>query len=98
VYNGNVRFEWDEQKAAGVQVERGITLDDVVDAFANPNAAEQYDEARSIKEDRYLIIGLSGIGLLTIVYTVWQDGQEDVYQIIMAWHATTREERIYEGK
>jgi hypothetical protein len=31
----------DEQKAAEVQVERSITLDDVVDAFADPNAAEQ---------------------------------------------------------
>jgi uncharacterized DUF497 family protein len=45
-----VRFEVDEQKAAEAQVERSITLDDVVDAFADPNAAEQYDEARSIKE------------------------------------------------
>jgi uncharacterized DUF497 family protein len=35
VYNDNVRFEWDEQKAAEVQGGRGITLDDVVDAFAD---------------------------------------------------------------
>jgi uncharacterized DUF497 family protein len=88
----------DEQKAAEVQAERGITLGDVVEAFADPNAADQYDETRSITEHRYIIIGLSGIGLLTVIYTVWQDGQEDVYQIITAWHATTREERIYEGK
>ena len=94
-----MRFEWDADKAAEVAAQRGITLDDAIAVFFDADAYEEFDEDHSTTEERYRIIGLSAKGLLTVVYTVMQEGQPDeVYRIITAWHATTSEEKRYEGK
>jgi len=90
-----VRFAWDITKATDNEGQHGVSFNEAMEVFRDPNAAERYDEAHSMTEDRYLIIGLSKRGLLTVVYT---ERRNDVYRIISAWKATTREKRIYEGK
>ncbi|MCI0486990.1 MAG: BrnT family toxin [Nitrososphaera sp.] len=93
-----MRVEWDESKAAQVEAERNISFDDVIAALSDPEAAVEYDEAHSVTEERYKLLGLSGSGLLSVIYTVSQDESGEIIKIITAWHATTREERIYEGE
>jgi uncharacterized DUF497 family protein len=73
----------------------GVSFAEAIEVFRDPDAAERFDEAHSLTEDRYLIIGLSKRGLLTVVYA---EKRSDVYRIISAWKATRREKRIYEGK
>ena len=93
-----MRFEWDENKVAQFEAERGIRLSDAEEVFYDARAIDFYDEFYSISEDRYVIIGLSGKGLLTVVYTVREDEGEEVYRIITAWHSTDREEGLYEKR
>lgn len=95
MYNCRVRFEWDTTKAIENAGAHGVSFNEAMEVFRDPDAAERYDEAHSMTADRYLIIGLSRRGLLTVVYT---EKRNDVYRIISAWKATTREKRIYEGK
>jgi uncharacterized DUF497 family protein len=90
-----MRFEWDSEKADTNEAQHGVSFNEARGVFSDPNAIKIYDEDHSTSEDRFIIIGLSAVGLLTVVYT---ERQHDVYRIISAWHATTRETRIYEGQ
>jgi len=91
-----VKFEWDENKRAQVEAERGITQKDVEQAFSDERAFDFYDESHSINENRYIVIGLSSKGLLTVPYTIRERNGEEIYRIITAWHSTREEEKLYE--
>jgi uncharacterized DUF497 family protein len=65
-----VRFTWDDGKAAEVDRDHHIDFASITDIFSDPYALEFIDEAHSTeKEKRYAIIGLTGYGLVYLVYT-----------------------------
>lgn len=91
-----MRFVWDKTKAAEVEAARGIRLSDAKEVFYDPRALDFYDESHSANEDRYIVTGLSGKGLLTVSYTIRERDGEEIYRLITAWHATKDETRRYE--
>jgi uncharacterized protein len=70
MYNKSVTFSWDEEKAAEVEREHHIEFAQIIDIFSDPFAVEFEDVAHStVDETRYAIIGLTGYGLVYLVYT-----------------------------
>ncbi len=59
-----MRFEWDEAKAASNLKIHGVSFNEAVEVFFDPNAVEGFDTEYSNAEDRFYIIGLSSRRLL----------------------------------
>lgn len=90
-----MKFEWDLDKAAENEAKHGVSFEDARQVFFDEQAFDIYDEAHSIHEERYLAIGITGKGLITVCY---MPKENDAIRIISAWYATEREERLYEGE
>jgi uncharacterized DUF497 family protein len=54
-----VRFEWNRKKDIANFRNHGISFDEAKTVFYDENAIEFYDQDHSLREDRYLMIGLS---------------------------------------
>lgn len=63
------RFEWDEQKATSNLLKHGVSFDEAVDAFDDPNALEVLDTRAEYGEERIILTGHIGAGVLVVVYT-----------------------------
>jgi hypothetical protein len=89
-----VRVEWDQGKAAANIERHGITFEEASAVFLDPLSSTIPDPDHSFDEDRFVTIGLDGIGrLLVVVHTE----REDTLRIISAREATPRERRTYES-
>lgn len=92
-----MEFDWDDDKAAENKTQHGVSFDEAKEVFFDVGAIEIYDEAHSLYEARYRIIGLSSRGLLTVVYRPKTDDEgKEVIRIVSAWDSTSVEEREYE--
>ena len=60
-------FSWDPQKAAANLKKHGVGFPEAITAFADPLSITIPDPAHSIKEQRYLMVGLSNRGRLLVV-------------------------------
>jgi len=85
-------FDWDDEKADANLKKHGISFEEAVKVFDDPNAIEIVDEGHSTEESRFSIIGLAGLRLLYVVFTV----RRNVIRIIHARHADRKMRRIYE--
>ncbi len=92
MYNGNVLFEWDKNKAKANKRKHGVGFEEARQAFNDHNAVELFDELNSEAEARYQIIALSPVKLLFVSYTL---RDEKTIRIISARKADADEERIY---
>lgn len=91
-----VRFEWDTQKDFSNFRNHGIAFDEAKTVFYDENAIEFYDEVHSLKEARFLMIGLSSkLRILLVSYTVTGEKDEDIIGIISSRKATKNEQKIY---
>ncbi len=91
-----VRFKWDRKKDIANFRNHGIPFDEAKTVFYDENAIEFYDQDHSLREDRYLMIGLSSkLRILLVSYTVSEGKDEDVIRIITSRKATQNEQKIY---
>ena len=88
-----MRFEWDANKAKENFGKHGVSFDEAVEVFYDPNALESYDARHSTAEARFFIIGLSSRRLLFVVYA---ESTADVVRIISARKASKAERKLYE--
>lgn len=95
MYNWDMRFEWDPNKANLNLKRHRVSFEEAIEAFFDPNAVDDYDAGHSEAEARYNLIGLSTHRLLFVVYTQPQEG---VTRILSARKAEKKHRRIYEGK
>jgi hypothetical protein len=66
----NLQFEWDEAKAAANVRKHGVSFEEAISLFGDPNALTIFDVEHSDLEDRFIAIGLSASGrVLVVVYT-----------------------------
>lgn len=87
-----LRFEWDEEKDDENRRKHGVAFSDAHVAFADDNALVLPDEAHSVGEERFILLGMTpNAGLLVVVYTERMDG----IRIISSRQAGPREERAY---
>jgi uncharacterized DUF497 family protein len=91
-----VRFEWDRKKDIGNFRNHGVSFDEAKTVFFDENAIEFFDKDHSLKEDRYLMLGLSSkLRLLLVSYTVSEGEDEDIIRMISSRKTTKKEEKIY---
>ncbi len=90
----NLRFEWDEDKAASNLRKHGITFDEASTVFADPLTAIFHDEEHSYDEIREIAIGHTILQRLVLVS--FTERGEDLIRIISARKATKRERKDYE--
>ena len=84
-----MHFEWDEIKAGSNRDKHlGVTFDEAVSCFFEPDQIAFYDPYHSDDEDREILVGHSGQGrLLTASYTL----RDNAIRIISARKATNYE-------
>ena len=87
-----VIVEWDENKEKSNFMKHGVLFETARLVFADENRIEFYDEAHSIGEERYRVIGRVGL-VLVVIYTM----RGDAHRIISARVANRREEDLYYG-
>jgi uncharacterized DUF497 family protein len=91
-----VRFEWDKQKDLANFRNHGVAFDEAKTVFYDENAIEFYDEGHSLKEVRFLMIGLSSkLRILLVSYAVMEGKNEEIIRIISSRKATKNEQKIY---
>ncbi len=89
-----MRYEWDEDKAAGNLAKHGVSFDEARTVFEDPLFLDYYDPDHSYGEHRFIIVGQSRKGrLLMVSYT--EPG--DAVRLISSRATTSEERRFYEG-
>jgi len=91
-----VRFEWDKKKDLANFRNHGVAFDEAKTVFYDENAIEFYDNNHSLKEVRFLMIGLSSkLRILLVSYALMEGKDEDIIRIISSRKATKNEQKIY---
>jgi hypothetical protein len=91
-----VRFEWNRKKDISNFRNHGVAFDEAKTVFCDENAIEFYDQDHSLREDRFLMIGLSSkLRILLVSYTVSEGKDEDIIRIISSRKPTNNEQKIY---
>ena len=91
-----IRFSWDRKKDSVNSRIHGVTFNEAKTVFYDENAIEFYDQDHSLREDRFLMIGLSSkLRVLLVSYTVSEEKDEDVIRVISARKPTKNERNIY---
>lgn len=88
---------WDPQKAASNFSKHGISFDEAITVFVDPNGLDRYDDAHAHVEPRYQRLATSVLGrVLLVAYTIMRNehGQEEK-RIISARQASRNERAAY---
>jgi uncharacterized protein len=86
------RFEWDDDKAEANYRKHGVDFAMARRVFDDFFAVEQYDPfSATYGEDRFIIVGMVGGELVTVVYT----NRDDCIRLISARRASKREHDDY---
>jgi uncharacterized protein len=92
----DIVFEWDERKNRENQRTHGVSFEEARTVFFNDSAVEFYDDAHSVAEDRFLMLGMSmKLRMLMVCHCERAGGA--VIRIISARRATRREQGFYPG-
>ena len=91
-----IKFEWDAAKAEANLKKHQVSFEEAKSVFYDELAVQFFDEAHSIDEDRFIMLGMSsGASLLIVCHCEREDGS--VIRIISARKATKRERIFYQG-
>lgn len=91
----SLQFEWDEAKAAANVHKHGVSFEEAITIFGDPNSITIFDAEHSNAEDPFIDIGLSVSGrVLVVVYT--ERGSR--IRIMSYRKATPAERRQYEQR
>ena len=92
----DVRFEWDDAKAAANVTNHGVSFDEGIRAFADPLRYSTQDRIVD-GEERWQTIGTVGAATLLLVAHTWtEDNGQEVVRIISVRKTTKHERRLYE--
>jgi uncharacterized DUF497 family protein len=85
-------FDWDEAKSEANYRKHGVDFETAIEVFADPLALESWDSlSAEYGEDRFVVTGMAGGQLLTVVYTE----RNEVIRLISARKASKREHDDY---
>lgn len=91
-----MKFDWDPEKAAENAAKHGVSFDQAIKAFDDPDALFIPDIAHSEGEIREKLLGAADeTGIVLVVFT---ERHGDVIRIISAREATKKEKAIYAKK
>ena len=89
-----IRFSWDDRKATANLRTHGVTFEEAITVFADPNARLVFDPDHSGEEDRFVILGLSGTLRMLVVCHCYR-GEDMEIRLVSARKATKTEEGLY---
>jgi len=87
-------FVWDRKKAALNLKKQGISFEDASTVFDDPFEVTVYDADHSFEEHRFITLGQMANGRIIVV--CYKEERVDLYRIISARDATSRERNAYE--
>jgi uncharacterized DUF497 family protein len=92
-----IRFEWDERKAAENRRRHRVSFEEAATAFADENALLLDDPEHSETEDRFVPLGLNAALRMLVVVHCYR-AEEPVIRIISARKATRSESAQYDER
>jgi uncharacterized protein len=93
----DLRFEWDERKAAANRRKHGVSFEEARTVFFDDHALRIPDPDHSQDEDRFVLLGLS-VRFRTLIVCHCHRQDDEVIRIISARPATRAERRQYEER
>jgi hypothetical protein len=95
-YGYEMKFEWNEKKNLLNIKKHGISFEDAAYAFSDIDAISILDDAHSIDEERWILIGkIKTHGIVIVVHTDRIRGETDFIRIISAREADKLEKQQY---
>jgi uncharacterized protein len=91
-----ITFEWDEAKAAANLKKHQVSFEEAKTIFFDEFGVQFFDDAHSLDEERFLMLGMSSGAKLVIVCHCERDHGATI-RIISARKATKRESAFYRG-
>ncbi|MCF8199906.1 MAG: BrnT family toxin [Sulfuritalea sp.] len=89
-----MRFEWNSAKATANLRKHPVSFEEAQSVFHDEFAVQFFDEAHSVNEERFLLLGMSvGARLLLVCHCEREAG--NIIRIISARKATPRESAFY---
>jgi len=89
-----MQFEWDEDKALENAKKHRVSFEQAQEIFNDPRAVPFADLEHSSYESRFVMIGMSSIGLLFVSFTY----RNDVVRLISARRAEKWMVKVYEDE
>lgn len=90
-----MQFEWDEEKALKNAKKHRVSFEQAQQVFDDPRAVPYEDlEHSSDNETRYVMIGMSSIGLLVVSFTY----RDEVVRLISARRPEKWMMKVYEDE
>lgn len=89
----DIHFAWDEEKNSSNQKKHGISFEEAATVFYDDDALLKYDEAHSLDEEQFVMLGMNKANRMLVVCHCFRMG--GVLRIISARKATRREESQY---
>jgi uncharacterized protein len=91
--------EWDPRKAEANAAKHGVSFDEAVTVFLDPDALDGPDLQHSSTESRFRRLGQSADGrVLMVAYTTRRQGNAEAIRLISARQASRRERAAYASK
>jgi uncharacterized DUF497 family protein len=90
----DLHFEWDPRKAAANEKKHGVGFEEARSVFSDERAKLIDDPDHSEEEDRFILLGLSGLLRVLVVCHCYR-AEGNIIRIISARKATTRESKSY---
>jgi uncharacterized DUF497 family protein len=89
-----IRFEWDKTKSLKNIQKHKVSFEEAQSVFFDENARLIPDLEHSLKEERFIILGLSNkLRLLVVIHTYRKN--DEIIRIISARKATKSESNYY---
>ncbi len=88
-----MKFEWDPQKADSNQKKHGVSFQEAASVFGDVLSITYPDPDHSVKENRFITVGMSRLGRVLMVAHTDRRGN---IRIISARKTTRQERRYYE--
>lgn len=93
-------FEWDPGKARSNRAKHGVAFEEAATVFLDPCALSSFDPDHSEAEERWVTLGISGLGRLLVVCHTYLERPEEraTIRIFSSSRATRKEQRAYGGQ
>ncbi len=94
-----MKYEWDESKSKANRKKHGISFEEAAEIFDDPFHISILDKRFDYFDERWITIGLTKNGKVTIVghlYYLTEEGEE-ITRVITARKATKKERDQYEN-
>jgi uncharacterized DUF497 family protein len=92
-----ISFEWDEKKSRANLAKHKVSFDEAQTVFFDTNARMIFDPDHSGNEDRFILLGMSGLLRMLIVCHCCRKNDGKIIRIISARKANRNEHKQYES-